>query len=520
MNKDNNFKTKKLALCAMLGLGAMTNPGMAYASCNGTIGGFSAKTYAIGVTGDLAGMVPVPGGSVFVKNVLGTLFGFGGTTITPTDVWNMVSCHAEAQISIQIDDFHGKDLKADNIAFGEQFEKLEDKFTTAPIATVQAELDNLIWDADRNADKMEAWITQVDESKKHLVLPHYATLASTHLGLLNVRMSTVTTDDPLYLYYLDSYNNAVLEHKDVVFDNIDAAITQRESQIVWGIDSNSNPLDGVVNDHVSGQVSCASYSGLNRTVSFGMPFNYNLENMDLYIYDTAKSLSPLYQKDMLGYMGKSPLDFLNQFYINGVDGAIDDWADHCRQANNQLKAQVTSEYLVDIQNYYNYNVVDVAHAWTVKGPRAPDVTEYTFKWTGASGDVCLTAQGAQNLDNISLQLCNGANEQKWIHDNGLLRLKTNPARCLDIDGWNNTAGTNVILWDCHGGTNQLWQIQQDGPSCQVSINSLLQEQQGGTLTIDRFNWGDSPGTNLVVWHKSTVGPQSWTVAGVNIPSCQ
>jgi len=31
-------------------------------------------------------------------------------------------------------------------------------------------------------------------------------------------------------------------------------------------------------------------------------------------------------------------------------------------------------------------------------------------------------------------------------------------RCLDVNGGSQTDGTNVIIWDCHGGTNQQWTV--------------------------------------------------------------
>ncbi|MEU9919680.1 RICIN domain-containing protein, partial [Streptomyces sp. NPDC051001] len=29
-------------------------------------------------------------------------------------------------------------------------------------------------------------------------------------------------------------------------------------------------------------------------------------------------------------------------------------------------------------------------------------------------------------------------------------------RCLDIPGYSTTDGTQLHLWDCHGGSNQKW----------------------------------------------------------------
>jgi hypothetical protein len=31
-------------------------------------------------------------------------------------------------------------------------------------------------------------------------------------------------------------------------------------------------------------------------------------------------------------------------------------------------------------------------------------------------------------------------------------------KCLDVAGGNSDDGTEVLLWDCHGGDNQRWRI--------------------------------------------------------------
>src|SRR5205823_3965242 len=35
-------------------------------------------------------------------------------------------------------------------------------------------------------------------------------------------------------------------------------------------------------------------------------------------------------------------------------------------------------------------------------------------------------------------------------------------RCLDVNGANQTNGTPVIIWDCHGATNQQWTPNSTG----------------------------------------------------------
>ncbi|WP_199044644.1 RICIN domain-containing protein, partial [Glycomyces salinus] len=35
-------------------------------------------------------------------------------------------------------------------------------------------------------------------------------------------------------------------------------------------------------------------------------------------------------------------------------------------------------------------------------------------------------------------------------------------KCLDAEGGGTSDGTAVIVWDCHGGSNQQWNVGSDG----------------------------------------------------------
>jgi hypothetical protein len=49
----------------------------------------------------------------------------------------------------------------------------------------------------------------------------------------------------------------------------------------------------------------------------------------------------------------------------------------------------------------------------------------------------------------------------WQPYNGGYR---NPAsgRCLDVPGSSRADGTQLVLWDCNGGSNQKWTILTTG----------------------------------------------------------
>nr|WP_245811828.1 family 16 glycoside hydrolase [Actinophytocola xinjiangensis] len=69
---------------------------------------------------------------------------------------------------------------------------------------------------------------------------------------------------------------------------------------------------------------------------------------------------------------------------------------------------------------------------------------------------CMTAVGTNDGANVQLSTCDGRGGQNWIAGaNGSL---TNSGRCLDANGASSANGTQLIIWSCHGGTNQRWTL--------------------------------------------------------------
>ena len=55
--------------------------------------------------------------------------------------------------------------------------------------------------------------------------------------------------------------------------------------------------------------------------------------------------------------------------------------------------------------------------------------------------------------------CNNKDNQKWFFDD-IQRLHPvhQPDLCLDINGANDSDGASLIVYWCHGGSNQQWYI--------------------------------------------------------------
>jgi hypothetical protein len=70
---------------------------------------------------------------------------------------------------------------------------------------------------------------------------------------------------------------------------------------------------------------------------------------------------------------------------------------------------------------------------------------------------------------------------------------------LDAYGAGTTAGTAVVTWDCHGDTNQQWNVNSDG--------TITGVQSG--LCMDAYGAGTANGTKIVLWTCNGGTNQKW-----------
>ena len=90
-------------------------------------------------------------------------------------------------------------------------------------------------------------------------------------------------------------------------------------------------------------------------------------------------------------------------------------------------------------------------------------------------------------------------------------------KCLDVPGGSTAAGTQVQVYGCWGGANQLWTRT---PSGQLTVYG-----GGGQLCLDAQGQGAVPGTKVVTWPCNGQANQQWrfnadgTVTGVQSGLC-
>ena len=74
-------------------------------------------------------------------------------------------------------------------------------------------------------------------------------------------------------------------------------------------------------------------------------------------------------------------------------------------------------------------------------------------------------------------------------------------RCLDVPGASTTGGTQLDIWDCNGGSNQLF---TDTSSHQLTVYN-------GSMCLDASGQGTSPGTKVIIWSCNGQSNQQWNV---------
>jgi hypothetical protein len=74
-------------------------------------------------------------------------------------------------------------------------------------------------------------------------------------------------------------------------------------------------------------------------------------------------------------------------------------------------------------------------------------------------------------------------------------------KCLDAEGSGSADGTKAILWDCHGGANQRWNVNANG--------TITNAQSGKCLDAD--SRGTANGTKIILWSCNGGTNQQWTL---------
>jgi len=88
--------------------------------------------------------------------------------------------------------------------------------------------------------------------------------------------------------------------------------------------------------------------------------------------------------------------------------------------------------------------------------------------------------------------------------NGTYPLKNDHSgKCLEVYGWSQANGGNVVQWDCHYGANQLWTFVRHGDGS-YSLKNL-----NSGKCLDVYAWSQANGGDVVQWECHWGANQRW-----------
>jgi endo-1,4-beta-xylanase len=76
-------------------------------------------------------------------------------------------------------------------------------------------------------------------------------------------------------------------------------------------------------------------------------------------------------------------------------------------------------------------------------------------------------------------------------------------KCLDVPNLSTTAGTQLDIWTCNGGANQLW--------THTSANQLTVYSGSSQMCLDAYGNGTTAGTKVDIWSCNGGANQQWNV---------
>lgn len=121
---------------------------------------------------------------------------------------------------------------------------------------------------------------------------------------------------------------------------------------------------------------------------------------------------------------------------------------------------------------------------------------------GGQSGRCVDIDNYSTTNGTQAQLwdCNGQANQKWTYT-ASKQLMIYGNKCLDAYNHGATNGTAAVVWDCNGQTNQQWNVNADG--------TITGVQSG--MCLDAYNNGTTNGTKLELWACHGGSNQQWAM---------
>jgi alpha-galactosidase len=148
---------------------------------------------------------------------------------------------------------------------------------------------------------------------------------------------------------------------------------------------------------------------------------------------------------------------------------------------------------------FNENASTATISTTASAIGKTGASSYTLKdlWTGGSSTTSGTISASVPGHGVVMYRVSGGTTGTGTGTTTTIR-GVGSNRCLD-DPNGTTNGTQVVIWDCNGSTNQQW-TRTGGNQLQVLGKCL-----------DAYNNQTSPGTKVEIWDCNSQANQQWTV---------
>jgi len=130
-------------------------------------------------------------------------------------------------------------------------------------------------------------------------------------------------------------------------------------------------------------------------------------------------------------------------------------------------------------------------------PPPPPPGQSNVTIVGQQSGRCVDVPNSSTANGTQVQLwdCHGGTNQRWTYTaNRQLMVYGN--KCLDANGQGTSNGTTVIIWDCSGQANQQWNVNSNGTITGVQSGLCIDASGAATANGTRIQlWGCHGGTN-------------------------
>jgi poly(3-hydroxybutyrate) depolymerase len=135
-------------------------------------------------------------------------------------------------------------------------------------------------------------------------------------------------------------------------------------------------------------------------------------------------------------------------------------------------------------------------------PTSPPPGQSNVTIVGQQSGRCVDVPNSSTANGTQVQLwdCHGGTNQRWTYT-ASRQLTVFGSKCLDASGQGTSNGTAAIIWDCNGQANQQWN---------VNANGTITGVQSG-LCLDASGQATANGTRIQLWTCHGGTNQQWTL---------